>query len=240
MIWRRRSIFICCTLAGFACRTNRTSSATASARDTTQSASPSDSSSVRAVHVTPSRGIRSVSLADSTLLEFESGELAVYRVAVHYDSAIDTLPEVLTVYRPIVVGDSIVLGVAYDSTHDYSLFSYSAPRGEIVFYAPPQDLRLAVSVPAFSPDGRQLAYVGFPGDETGSGIVRRWPAGDLTVHTPHVTVPATDIVSGWASWTDTSQFEFDIAISDATYARFRGMRGQTGFAVDTLSFPLNH
>ncbi len=240
MIRQLLSLSIGCVLVLMACRSNRSNTITTSdsTRNTAQAETGQLEPSLRVIRLAPSPAIRAVSLVDSTLLDFGSAERSVYRVAVHHESAVDTLPDVLTIFRPTLVGDSIVLGVAYDSTADvYSLFSYSAPKGQIIFYSPPDDLRLAVSVPGIAPDGKELAYVGFPGDETGSGIVRRWPAGEIVVQTARVTVPATDIVSGWASWADTTHFEFDISISDASYARILGVRGQVDFKVDTLIFP---
>jgi hypothetical protein len=135
-----------------------------------------------------------------------------------------------------LVGDSVLLGVTYDSSADtYLLFRYSAPTGRLETYAPPPDLRLAVSVPAFSSDGQYLAYAAFPGDETGSGVVRRWPTGGIVVQTPSDSVPAVDVITGWADWVDAAHFEIYIATSDGRWVRFRGTVDPPGFVTDTVA-----
>lgn len=227
-----------CALALAACNTRRDTTRTTADSSTTDSVGgPQWEPPLRETRLAPNRGIRAASLVDSTTYAFEIGDLYVYRVAVHHDSSIDTLPDLRALYPPVLVGDSVLLGVAYDSASDaYSLFSYSAPNGQIVFYSPPQDLRLRVSVPAFAPDGKELAYVAFAGDETGNGVVRRWPAGEIVAQTPRVTVPATDMISGRAIWQDITHFELDISVSNAAYVRFRGVRGRTGFDADTVLF----
>ncbi len=115
-------------------------------------------SAVKVIHLAPNQPIRAVSLVDSTLHDFGEVGRSVYGLALHHDSSIDTLPNLVTIDKPTLVGDSLLLGIAYDSTaDDFLLFCYSERQGQINFYAPLEDLRLAVSIPSFSPDGEHLA-----------------------------------------------------------------------------------
>ena len=215
---------------------------TASTRATPDSTSTVSLSSqqeqpLRVDRMAPRGAVRAARLVDSTVWTFGDLSFHVYRVAVEHDSSVDTLPNLRVLYQPVLVGDSMLLGVAYDSAaDDYSLFSYSAGTGQIASHSPPKDLRLSVSIPAFAPDGKELAYVAFPGDETGTGILARWPTGEVIAQTSRVAVPATDMITGWASWQDTAHFELDIGISDAAYVRFRGARGRGAFDADTVLY----
>jgi hypothetical protein len=163
----------------------------------------------------------------------------IYHVAVRHDSSVDTLPGIVTVARPTLVADSLVLGVAYDSssTGGYSLFRYSAPSGQLEISLPPGDLRLAVSEPAFAPDGRYVAYIAFPGDATGKAVLRRWPSGELVLQTPSDTVPASDMTGGWADWTDITHFELYMVIADDRWVRYRGAVDRQSVVTDTVTPP---
>jgi len=180
-----------------------------------------------------------VVLVDSAFVEVGTMARYIYHIALRHDSTVDTLPSIVTVGRPTLVADSLVLGVAYDSNSaaGYSLFRYSARTGRLQIIEPPLDLRLAVSEPAFAPDGRYLAYIAFRGDETGRGMVLRWPSRDVVLQTPSDTVPATDVTGGWSRWTDASHFELYMAIGDVTWVRFRGAVDPPRFVTDTVAPP---
>jgi hypothetical protein len=181
-------------------------------------------------------------LFDSAFVDVGTTQRYIYHIAVRHDSATDTLPDIVTVSQPTLVSDSLVLGIGYDSTtpDGYMLFQYSRWRGRVETIEPPPDLRLAVSEPAFAPDGRYLAYVAFPGDETGRGMVMRWPGREIVVQTASDSVPPTDVLSGWAHWTDATHFELYIGVGDQTLIRYRGAVDRRGFTTDTVAVPNAH
>jgi len=196
----------------------------------------------RLISLAPARPIRAVLLIDSAFVDVGTVERYIYHVAIRHDSSVDTLPAILIVARPTLVADSLVLGVTYDSSTapGYSLFRYSARTGQLEISDPPGDLRLAVSEPAFAPDGQYVAYIAFPGDATGSGVVRRWPSGELLLQTPSDSVPASDVTGGWADWTDVSHFELFMVIADGRWVRFRGVVDRSSVITDTVTPSVTH
>ena len=237
-----RFILLTCCLASASCRSSpNPPGAGAGARTGThvlQVAEPSQASA-RLIRLPPAPPIRAVFLVDSAFADVGTMERYIYRVAVRRDSSVDTLPGILTVARPTLVADSVVLGVRYDSSPagGYSLFRYSAPSGHLEISDPPEDLRLAVSEPAFAPDGRYLAYIAYRGDATGRGVLRRWPSGELLLQTPSDTVPASDVTGGWADWTDVSHFELYMVIAADRWVRFRGAVDRPSVVTDTVIPP---
>ncbi len=183
-----------------------------------------------------SRGfIRSVSLVDSVLLNRGPTSRSFYRVAVHHDSSVDTIPGLLASALPTLVAHTVLLGLAYDSTTDTeSLFRYSVPEGRLQMLGLPPGLDPNLTDVAFAPDGNYLAFVRFPGDETGVGTVRKWPSGEIVSETPPVPVDASDVVAGEARWVDSTRFELFIDSHGYGWLRFRGTVGGPGFTVDTL------
>lgn len=189
-------------------------------------------------HFPPKPAIKGVTLVDETRADVGTVERSLYHLAVRHDSTIDTLPNLVVLEQPVMVGDSVILGEAFDSTSDdvYFLFRYSAPAGQLELLRPPPDLSLAVSIPAFSPGGRYLAYVSYPGDGTGAPVVLDWPSKRVLIKAEGDTVPAADDVGGWAQWSDSTHFEFAITIdAGGRYAHFLGAVGQAGIHVDTVA-----
>ena len=242
MIGYIRGTLLTCSVASVACRgsPNPQGTNTAAPAGThvlqvgEQSPAPG-----RLIRLAPAPPIRAVFLVDSAFVHVGTMERYIYHVAMRHDSSVDTLRGIITVTRPTLVADSLVLGVTYDSSTaaGYSLFRYSAPSGQLEISDPPGDLRLAVSEPAFAPDGRYVAYIAFPGDATGKGVLRRWPKGELLLQTPSDTVPASDVTGGWADWTDVSHFELYMVIADDKWVRFRGVVDRPSVVTDTVTPP---
>ena len=233
-----RVTLLTCSLASAACRASPNPQDTKTAAPVLQ-VSEQSRGSRRLIRLAPTPPIRAVFLVDSTFVEVGTMERSLYHVAMRHDSSVDTLPGITAVARPTLVGDSLVLGVTYDSSTDagYALFRYSAPSGQLEISDPSEDLRLAVSEPAFAPDGRYIAYIAFPGDATGKGVVRRWPSGELLLQTPSDTVPASDVTGGWASWTDVGHFKLYMVIEGDRWVRFRGAVDPVSVVTDTVTPP---
>jgi hypothetical protein len=185
--------------------------------------------------VRPGGFIQSVVLVDSIVLDLGPTSRQFFRVAVRHDSSLDTIPGLLTSALPTLVADTVLLGLAYSPTTDtYGLFRYSARQGRLENLGLPPGLDPNLTGLAFAPDGRYLAYVRFPGDETGVGTVRTWPSGEVVSETPRVPVDASDVLAGEARWTDATRFELFIDSHGYGWLRFRGSLSRPGFAVDTL------
>ena len=237
-----RPLLTACVLTSVVCR--RPGTQTASSSQPSIQASPTDSVQTPArllIRLTPATPIRAVRLVDSTLHDFNVVQRFVYRVAISHASSSDTLPHILTVDQPTLVGDSLVLGITYDSVAgSFSLFSYLAKTGILAVIPPPSDLSIAGSVPAFAPDGRHLAYVALPADGTWHGVVRQWPIGKVVAQTPSDTAPGTDVTIGWADWQDAIHFTFYFGLSDVRWRRVRGSLDRVGFISDTVTSSTNH
>ena len=229
----RLRLLSACTLALAGCRASPRSAQPV----LTEEAQPGGRVPRAIIHLPPADPIRAVVLVDSAFVEVGTLQRYLYRIGVRHDSSVDTLPGIVTVARPTLVGDSLVLGVAYDSTsvNDYSLFRYTSFSGHLEVIDPPSDLRLTVSEPAFSPDGQYLAYIAFPGDATGSGVIRRWPSSELLLQTPSDSVPATDVTGGWAHWADPARFELYMVIEGGLWVRFRGTVQPPVLVTDTVA-----
>jgi len=139
---------------------------------------------------------------------------------------------------PAIVGDTVLIGVASDPAGASRVYRYSVSSGRVVLFAMPSDLVLDLTGVAFAPDGRAMAYVRFPGDETGIGVVRSWPAGKVLALTDAVPVPVGDVAGGGARWRDAQHYEIFIESVGYGWLRFRGTLNRAGFTVDTLGTTL--
>jgi|GEM_PF-2950236 len=158
-----------------------------------------------------------VQLVDSVAWEDKSGEGTLRRVEVRDGFLVDTLADVLTYDLPVVVGGSRVLGFAYDRDGISGAFEYDPAIRSIRRDSLPADFNPFFSAPAFSPDGRHIAYVVVPGDETAHAMVRTWPGRELVWRSAAVRVPATDAEGGnQVRWLDSDTAEFAIETGDAT------------------------
>jgi hypothetical protein len=153
--------------------------------------------------------------------ELRSDSGLLRRVAVHHGVADDTVPSILMIESPTVIGDSLVLGFTYDEecqligTFRYRIADRQVDRADL-----PSDLSPGVTRAALSPDGQYLAYVSFVIDTgSGVGVVRRWPRGDLALRTPPVPVAASDALSGSVRWESAGEVRLAILPdgSDGSY-----------------------
>lgn len=181
-----------------------------------------------------------VQLVDSVAIDEgdEGDEGPLRRVEVRQGTRVDTLADVLTFDLPLLVGGSRLLGFHYGGdvarVFDYDLATRTMRRDSL-----PGDFHPAFSAPAFSPDGRHLAYVVVPGDATGYAVARTWPGLELVWRSATVQVPATDAAGGnqvrWLS-PDTAEVVIETGYStdDAWYHVLGSVRRRAVISADTL------
>jgi hypothetical protein len=168
--------------------------------------------------------------------ECHRGDL--WRVEVNYGSRVDTVPDVLTVEPPLLVGGTRLLGFRHGADVA-DAFEYDLRTRAVKRHSLPGDLHPFFSAPAFSPDGRHLAYVVVPGDGTGYAIARTWPGLALVWRSAAVVVPATDAAGGnmvrWRS-ADTAEvvIETGLATDSAWYHLLGSLRRRAVVSADTL------
>jgi hypothetical protein len=181
-----------------------------------------------------------VRLVDSVAIDEGDGG-TLRRVEVRHGTRVDTLADVLTFDLPLLVGGSRLLGFHYGGdvagAFEYDLATRTVKRDSL-----PGDFHPFFSAPAFSPDGRHLAYVVVPGDETGYAVARTWPGLDLVWRSAVVRIPATDAAGGnqvrWLS-PDTAEAVIETGYStDTAWYRVVGsVRQRAVVSADTLREP---
>lgn len=142
------------------------------------------------------------------------------------------LTSVLVIEAPVLVGDSLVLGVAVDSAVSSArLFAVRFVAGSVVTEssALPADMDGLLGAWAISPDGRHLAYTRYEGDNV-FGVVRTLNRNALVRATASFRAGATDFPRHLAHWHDveTVEFTFDPIEDDGRY----GARSETIKLVD--------
>lgn len=167
-----------------------------------------------------------VQLVDSAAWESESDAGTLRRVEVRHGARVDTLAGVLTSELPLVVDRSRVLGFRYEDGGVIGAFEYDPRTRTVRRDSFPVDLHPFFSAPAFSPDGRHIAYVVMPGDETGYAVARTWPANELAWRSAAVRVPATDAAGGTAvRWISPDTAEVVIEMGSSTDEAWYLVRG---------------
>lgn len=180
-----------------------------------------------------------VQLVDSVAWENEADGGTLRRVEVRDGARVDTVPGVLTTDLPVRVGGSRLLGFAYQEGGISEAFEYDLGTRIVKRDSLPGDLNPFFSAPAFSPDGRHLAYVVIPGDETGYAVVRTWHGRELVWRSAAVRVPATDAAGGtqvrWLS-PDTAEviIETGYSTDEAWYHVVGSVSRRAVVSADTL------
>lgn len=179
-----------------------------------------------------------VALVDSVPFATEMHDGFLRRVEVRSASRIDTIPDVLTHARPTVTPDGRVLGFAWDGMDLRDAFVYAPAARRLERIALPNDADRAFTTPAFSPDGRYLAYVSYPA-EGGSarGLVRRDVRGPVVVRTDSVAVPGMDSAFNFARWLDAETFEIYIDVGEEGMHRWLGTVSGGVTRGDTVPHP---
>jgi hypothetical protein len=106
-------------------------------------------------------------------------DLPLSRVEVTWGGRVDTVPEVLVRFPPVLLGDSAVTGLDWAGPTLSRGFRYARGASSVTPIELPSDLPRGAAVVRLSPDGRYLAYVA----ESRCGAshcarvsVRRWPS----------------------------------------------------------------
>ena len=184
------------------------------------------------------QGRYTAALVDSFTWKTEDAQATLWRVEVRSDSAVDTIPGVLTDRRVVVVPLSGVEGFAFDTarariTHG---FRYDPSRRRVTEIVIARDLAGPTAEPDLSPDGRYVAYVGRRGTMD-RAVVRLFPRGRIVASGPEIAVPPGDYAVNGAAWTSPDSFTvyIDLGQNPQRHARVRGTVRGGVFAVDTVA-----
>lgn len=185
----------------------------------------------------PAAGAVRVALVDSVPFATEMHEGVLHRVEVRSPARVDTIPWVLTHTLPVVLPGGTVLGFTWEGADLQWAFAWD-PGRPLRLTSLPDDADRAFTTPAFSPDGRYLAYVAY-GAEGGWawGIVRRDVTGPVVVRTDSVAVPGTDAAINFARWVDDETFEIYVDVSETAWHRFTGTVSAGVTRTDTAGPP---
>lgn len=178
-----------------------------------------------------------VALVDSVPYQTELEDGFLRRVEVRTAARVDTIPYVLTPLPPIVAADGRVMGFDYQAADLVRAFAWDPARRALEPLALPDDADRWFTAPAFSPDGRYLAYVALR-EGFGRGIVRRGARGEVVVRTDSLAIPATDAAINFARWTDADTWEIFIDVGETGWHRFTGTVAAGVVRSDTVAPPL--
>ena len=166
----------------------------------------SDHSYARPARVTAVDWVDSVAIHDDL-----NGVVYLRRVAVRTDRSTDTLRGVVTLQRPIVVGDSVVYGFIYDGI-DVVAAGFRYQPGDGVERLAWPEAPIFNTAPAFAPDARHVAYVAR--DSQGvHPVVLSWPARAIVLRGPIVHPLQTDAGIDDEVWTGPDTVEIEIALA---------------------------
>ncbi|MGZ8377181.1 MAG: hypothetical protein ACXW61_04730 [Gemmatirosa sp.] len=174
-------------------------------------------------------------LVDSVPYENELADGVLRRVAVRAAGRVDTLPGILAAAAPVVVGDSVVVGVQARENLVEGLYAHDVRTRQTRMLPAPPDW-VPHAVPELSPDGRHLAYLTQAPTGEGHGVVATVPAGRVVYRGPPATMLETDAGVDAVRWEDAGRFAIRI---DLTYRvggtqRLRGTVAPLHVVVDTV------
>lgn len=183
-------------------------------------------------------GRYAAALVDSFTWKTEDAQATLWRVEVRSDSAVDTIPDVLTDRRVVVVPLAGVEGFAFDTARAGITqgFRYDPTKQRVTKIVIARDLAEPFAEPELSPDGRHVAYVAYRGGRA-SAVVRLFPRGRIVVRGPEIAVAAGDYAANDAAWTSPDSFAvyIDLGQTPQRHARVRGTVRGGVFAVDTVA-----
>ena len=156
----------------------------------------------------------------------------------------DTIPAVRVAFRPAVVNDSLVVGLALTAGAGFTAFTYVAATGEVTRSPVPEwfswEVATDLAMPALSPGGRHIAYVARTRDGAVEAVVRSWPDGRVLARGPRGALPAERFPApARAAWTDSLSFAvvYDVVLPrDFARVSVRGRVGDPALRVDSRSW----
>jgi hypothetical protein len=168
------------------------------------------------------------------------GVVYLRRVAVRTDRSTDTLRGIVTLQRPVVVGDSIVYGLIYDGV-DVVAGGFRYQPGDGVERLAWPETPIFNTTPTFAPDARHVAYVA--GDSEGvHPVILSWPQRAIVLRGPTVQPLQTDAGVDSEVWTgpDTVEIQVDLAIhgqAEFRTLRYRANVPRRAAVTDTIAKP---
>jgi hypothetical protein len=175
-------------------------------------------------------------LVDSLRWSNESSEKTLWRVEVRSDTAVDTIPDLLTDRAIVAVPKVGVEGFAFDTARGaiHQGFRYDPKKRTVKPIVLAEDLAGPFAAPALSPDGRHVAYLSVA-DGKARAVVRVFPRGRIVASGPALAVPPGDVAPGEASWTSADSFTVLVDALPFRRVRFQGTVASGITAADTVT-----
>jgi len=175
-------------------------------------------------------------LVDSLRWSNEVSEKTLWRIEVRSDTAVDTIPDLLTDRAVVAVPKVGVEGFAFDTARGaiHEGFRYDPEKRTVKAIVLAEDLAGPFSAPALSPDGRHVAYLSLA-EGKARAVVRVFPRGRIVAGGPALAVPPGDVAPGEASWASPDSFTVLVDALPFRRVRFRGTIASGITAVDTLT-----
>jgi len=172
---------------------------------------------------------------DSLRWSSESSEKTLWRVEVRSDTAVDTIPELLTDRDVVAIPKVGVEGFAFDTARGaiHQGFRYDPKKRTVKPIVLAEDLVGPFAAPALSPDGRHVAYLAVA-DGKARVVVRLFPRGRIVADGPPLAVPPGDVAPGEPAWTSADSFTVLVDALPFRRVRFRGTVASGITATDTI------
>ncbi len=173
---------------------------------------------------------------DSLRWSNESSEKTLWRVEVRSDTAVDTIPDLLTDRAVVAIPKVGVEGFAFDTARGaiHEGFRYDPKKRTVKPIVLAEDLVGPFAAPALSPDGRHVAYLAVA-DGKARAVVRVFPRGRIVADGPALAVPPGDVAPGEAMWMSADSFAILVDALPFRRVRFQGTVASGITRTDTIT-----
>ncbi len=155
-------------------------------------------------------------------------------IEVRGGGRVDTVRNVTPPW-PLIVGDSMIVGIVWANGKDDRSFFRAMPRaGAPVILDAPGDINVYFTDISISPDAHSVLYMGYDSTLWHPVIVRRWPGGEILVRSDSTPNCECDIDFHHAHWVTTDSFEFATMVDTARWQRVAGSATSRRFHIDTI------